>query len=326
MKRLLLILLVFAIICPSCFAETPVKYQARTNVDFGLRKEPQDSSARYLTIPKKSKVLILEWDKEWCLIMYSGQTGYAKTKWLYQVQSLNAMQYPLPNMEQNITGYVLFNKKFIVAGGDFNGLTAEPGQVACVDAGQQLSSYILPVWRDQTILTNDFVTYYPFTDWKEATVGDIIGGFTTFYGDQQGKGKAKNREHNIILGCERINDTLITAGASFSFNDHCAPYKETGGYKIAPNISNDGEGYGGGVCQVTTTLYNAILTLPLQVKEWSLHRYKGVVYVPQFFDAAVGSYSDLVFMNMLPYTIGIKAIPQNGMLTVLIYCADEKTE
>lgn len=163
--------------------------------------------------------------------------------------------------------------------------------------------------------------YHPFTDWREASSGDIIGGFTTFYGEQQGKGKAENREHNILLACERINDSLIEIDASFSFNELCAPYKKFGGYKIAPNVSQDGEGYGGGVCQVTTTLYNAVLTLPLQITDWAIHRYNGVSYVPQFFDAAVGTYSDFVFTNTLPYAIKIKAIPQNGMLTVLIYCA-----
>ena len=77
------------------------------------------------------------------------------------------------------------------------------------------------------------------------------------------------------------------------------------------------------MCQLTTTLYNALLTLPLQIEEWSIHRYKGVDYVPQFFDAAVGSYSDLVFQNTLPYPISLHTYPQDGMLTVLICRADD---
>lgn len=51
---------------------------------------------------------------------------------------------------------------------------------------------------------------------------------------------------------------------------------------------------------MTTTLYNAALTLPLQIEEWALHSKQGAVYVPQFFDAAVGSYSDFTFVNLLP--------------------------
>ena len=87
---------------------------------------------------------------------------------------------------------------------------------------------------------------------------------------------------------------------TFSFNALCAPYRHSNGYELAPNVSTDGFGYGGGVCQVTTTLYNAALTLPLQIEEWALHSKQGAVYVPQFFDAAVGNYSDFTFVNLLP--------------------------
>ena len=74
---------------------------------------------------------------------------------------------------------------------------------------------------------------------------------------------------------------------------------------------------------MTTTLYNALLSLPLQIERWTVHRKIGVQYVPQFFDAAVGSYSDLVFTNTLPYPIAISAQPQNGVVTVLLLRAAE---
>ena len=88
------------------------------------------------------------------------------------------------------------------------------------------------------------------------------------------------------------------------------------------HLMAQGYGYGGGVCQVTTTLYNAVLTLPLQVEAWELHQYIGVAYVPQFFDAAVGSHSDFSFTNLLPYPIQLQALPQDGALTVLLLRAE----
>lgn len=91
---------------------------------------------------------------------------------------------------------------------------------------------------------------------------------------------------------------------------------------MAPNISSDGKGYGGGVCQLSTTLYNAALGLPFRIDEWRVHRERGVAYVPQYFDAAVGSYSDLAFTNLLPYAISLEVLTQNGALTVLIRRAD----
>lgn len=54
-------------------------------------------------------------------------------------------------------------------------------------------------------LTDEIGTYHPFADWETAEPGDIIGGFTTFYGDQQGQGKAAAREHNISEGVKRID-------------------------------------------------------------------------------------------------------------------------
>ncbi len=113
---------------------------------------------------------------------------------------------------------------------------------------------------------------------------------------------------------------------TFSFNALCAPYRHSNGYELAPNVSTDGFGYGGGVCQVTTTLYNAALMLPLQIEEWALHSKQGAVYVPQFFDAAVGSYSDFTFVNLLPYGVQIHASAQSGVLTVLFCRAEEDSQ
>lgn len=175
-------------------------------------------------------------------------------------------------------------------------------------------------------LTDEIGTYHPFADWETAEPGDIIGGFTTFYGDQQGQGKAAAREHNISEGVKHIDGVAVEREETFSFNALCAPYRHSNGYELAPNVSTDGFGYGGGVCQVTTTLYNAALTLPLQIEEWALHSKQGAVYVPQFFDAAVGSYSDFTFVNLLPYGVQIHASAQNGVLTVLFCHAEEDSQ
>ena len=61
------------------------------------------------------------------------------------------------------------------------------------------------------------------------------------------------------------------------------------------------------------------VTLPLRITKWAIHRDSGVPYIPVGFDSAVGSYSDLRFINTLPYPLRVEAVPQNGVLTVLIY-------
>lgn len=323
-KFLLTFLLLLALSVAVGFAENSVdepsaQYQAYTNVLFCLRRTP-DESNRGITIEKRSKVLILEWDDEWCKIQYEKTVGYAKPQWLCQLRSLDALHYPIPNLPHQISGYVEFSQETLIQAGSFKGFSTAAGQIACVEA-TDAHTFTLPVWRSETQLTDDVATYHPFVAWAEAESGDAIGGFTTFYGEQQGNGRAAAREYNIIEGCNRISGTTVESGAEFSFNNLCAPYRQANGYQLAPNISANGFGYGGGVCQVTTTLYNAAMTLPMQINEWALHSKSGVVYVPQYFDAAVGNYRDFRFTNLLPYAVRIEAIPQGGMLTVLFFRA-----
>ena len=73
---------------------------------------------------------------------------------------------------------------------------------------------------------------------------------------------------------------------------------------------------------MSTTLYNALLGIPVRVTEWEVHSVKGVKYVPVAFDACVGLYSDLCFLNTLPYALRLEAEAQSGALTVQIYRQD----
>lgn len=317
---LLILMLSVSAVASAVSTDGVVKYKGLALLEFNLRANPSDDGRRIQTVPKGIRVSIIEWGDEWCLATYKGYTGYAKTKWFYRIQSMDAMKYPYPALEHKMTGYVTFNDEMLLQAGDFKGLTASGGQIACVESNRAQSQFYLPIWRD-AVLLSEGVTYQPFVDWQDAEPGDVIGGFTTFYGDQLGKRYVAGRAHNIEVGCERITG-IVEAGAEFSFNALCGPYRKSNGYQMAPNVSDEGKGYGGGVCQVTTTLYNAILPLPFQITDWSIHKYTGVVYVPQFFDAAVGTYSDLVFENLLPYAIKIEAVPQDGLLTVLIRRAE----
>ena len=321
LKRFLALWLCIALLpCFGLAEEEVKKYTAKTSIEFHLRETP--GGLKLWVVPMNATVSILEWGEEWCFIKYKHLRGYSKTDWLHSIQSNDATKYPLPNLPIHITGMAVFQEETFIQGGEFEGLTAKPEQLACVSAAED-GTLTLPVWRAQTVLEAETVEYLPFVPWESAAEGDVISGFTTFYGPQQGKGMAEEREFNILLGTKRINDCTVPVGGSFSFNELCAPYTQANGYQKAPNISKDGTGYGGGVCQLTTTLYNALLSLPLQITDWAFHRYKGVDYVPQFFDAAVGGYTDLIFENTLPYPVRLQVLPQDGMLTVLILRAAE---
>ena len=321
LKRLALYALLLCLLAPgAAVAEESPAYEAVAGIRFHIRKEPE-SEYRIIAVEENEKVDVYEYGAEWCRVGYGRETGWAKTKWLWGFRSLDAGRYPVPGAPP-ILGVVSLEEPAWIAGGGFGGLTADAGSLVCVSAADA-AGYTLPVWRGTGALSPDAGALIPFVAWADARPGDLMAGFTTYYNERTGGSLAAARAYNIALGCQRIDGTVIEPNSAFSFNAACAPYKRGNGYQKAPNISDDGVGYGGGVCQVTTTLYNAILGLPLQINDWAVHRRSGVQYVPQYFDAAVGSYSDLAFTNTLPYAIRLSAQPQNGAVTVLIYRAEE---
>ena len=122
--------------------------------------------------------------------------------------------------------------------------------------------------------------------------------------------KDSSRQNNLTITCNALNDTDIEDGETFSFCHTVGQSSPSKGYKKA-DVFKDGEkakGYGGGNCQVSTTLYNAVLEAPgLKVTERHQHS-KKVPYIQSGKDAAVayGSY-DLKFVNNSGNTIRIKA-------------------
>ena len=128
------------------------------------------------------------------------------------------------------------------------------------------------------------------------------------------------RDDNIKLACKTINGTKVKVGETFSFWDNLGcPTKEKG-YKEAKTFTSDGKvtkSYGGGVCQISTTIYNAVLKIDgLEVKERHEHS-RDVTYIEDGKDAAVSFGSaDLKFKNTLDYDIKIEAIVEDREVTI----------
>ena len=109
-----------------------------------------------------------------------------------------------------------------------------------------------------------------------STIKDVLGTFTTSYA-----GSASGRCANVENGASLINGTLLYPGDSFSVYSKVAPFTADNGYHLAGSYSNGQtvQTYGGGICQVSTTLYNAVLRAELNVTERSNHSMT-VHYVP----------------------------------------------
>ncbi len=119
-----------------------------------------------------------------------------------------------------------------------------------------------------------------------------IGSFSTYLGS------GSNRVENIRVATNSLNYYLMAPGQVFSFNNTTGARTVEKGYKLAPIIVGGSvvPGLGGGICQVSTTLFNAVEKADLQVVERYLHS-KPIGYVPRGRDATVSDHLDFKFGN-----------------------------
>lgn len=141
---------------------------------------------------------------------------------------------------------------------------------------------------------------------------DILARFTTYYGTAD-----VGRNANIALAAKSINSAVVMPGETFSFNNLIGECSTRTGYKES-TIYMNGElstGIGGGICQVSTTLYNAVLRSNLEIVERRNHSL-GVTYVPAGQDAmvSIGS-SDFKFKNNREYPVKVVAYVGIGSIT-----------
>ncbi|MBA4541492.1 VanW family protein [Thermoactinomyces daqus] len=144
----------------------------------------------------------------------------------------------------------------------------------------------------------------------------LLASYATFFDQTK-----TNRVHNIQLSSEAINGHVLNVGEVFSFNQVVGKRTPQRGYLPAPEIVKGEytEGIGGGVCQTSSTLYNAADAAGLRIIERVSHSHV-VTYVPKGRDATVSwKEPDFKFQNQLNVPIRIAAKTQNGRITVAIY-------
>lgn len=145
---------------------------------------------------------------------------------------------------------------------------------------------------------------------------DLLGTYTTDYSSSTAA-----RANNIQTAVGYINGTVIYPGQTFSTIKVIKDRTEENGYQSAPEYSSGKvvAGIGGGVCQVSTTLYNAVINAELEVVERSPHSMV-VHYVPVSRDAAIsGTYKDFKFKNNTDVPVYIAGSAEGGCITFKIY-------
>lgn len=148
------------------------------------------------------------------------------------------------------------------------------------------------------------------------TETEIASYTSTLYDNQE------NRVFNISKACSILNGCVIKSGEEFSFNNTIGPMGEENGFKKATGFDSDGKLIqisGGGMCQISSTLYNVALLANLEITERHAHS-RRVNYVPADKDATIyyGSL-DLKFINNTPNDIKITAENDNYSVTIKMY-------
>lgn len=198
-----------------------------------------------------------------------------------------------------------------------DGFNVIPGKTGIVvdeeEAVDYLKSFILNEWNG----TDCEVTLPVEVDEPMGTtedlsqITDLLGTFSTTY-----KTSGEDRSTNVANGCRLVNGTTLYPGEEFSMYDHIKPFSVENGYRMAGSYANGlvVESLGGGICQVSTTLYNAVIRAELEIVERNNHSMI-VNYVPASADAAIAESAgkDFRFKNNTDYPIYIEG-----------YCTDEK--
>lgn len=160
------------------------------------------------------------------------------------------------------------------------------------------------------------------TEEELAQVKDVLGTATTYYGSTY------ERNTNVETGAAKINGALLYPGDSFSVTAAVEPFTAENGYELAPSYESGKvvDSYGGGICQVSTTLYNAVLKSELEVLERHNHTMI-VTYVDPSKDAAIAEgLMDFQFANNTDYPIYIEGHGYGGELTFTIYGKEYRPE
>ena len=155
-----------------------------------------------------------------------------------------------------------------------------------------------------------------YTSKDMAQIKDVLGTYTTEYG-----GSPYGRKVNVANGASKINGSMVYPGETLSVYKTVSPFTKENGYALAGSYENGQtvQTYGGGICQVSTTLYNAVIRAELKIVERFPHSMT-VHYVPRSADAAIaGTHKDMKFKNTFDTPIYIEGKANGSTITFTIY-------
>lgn len=152
---------------------------------------------------------------------------------------------------------------------------------------------------------------------------DRLSVFTTRFDESD-----VDRSTNLRIACQKINGKVLLAGETFSYNKTLGARTAAAGYRNG-KVYAGGEvvdGIGGGICQISSTLYNAALMANLQIVERRNHQFVTSYVGPGRDATVVYGAIDFKFKNTRKYPVRITASARNGIATVAFYGIKEENE
>lgn len=320
-----------SVICYEDFMESAsggipkILYTGKTSGTLNMRSKPDRESQSLGVVSEGKIVSIFGFDQQW-LFCWSDSVG------VYYLLR-HYVDYIEP-VQEGIAPYGVIKNRFVAVTAKDTALYTEPSTdseiIESYPVNTRISFWmiengwaVVPYKRIVGYLyVGDLMELTPVApNIDDAQDGDILAAFTTFYSTDKTELNT-GRMENLRVGCKYIARTY-QPGEEFDFNKIAGPYRRARGYMPSP-VLIDGStvaGYGGGTCQVSTTLYNALLQLydGITILWRRPHGPGGAKYAPHGVDAAVGAQNlNLEFRNDYNFPIYLDCTVQNGSLCICI--------
>ncbi len=210
-----------------------------------------------------------------------------------------------------------------------NAYINENGAIVDGVAGLELNQnsfkeeFLHALYNNGTTMIDPKVTYiHPKVDAELLAMirAKQVGTFVTYF-----RGNNKERKTNIFLATDAINNQVVFPGETFSFNQTVGKRTKEKGYLPAPIIVKGelSEGIGGGICQVSSTLFNAVDQAGVEILERYSHS-RQVPYVRPGRDATVSWYGpDFTFRNKSAHPLLIQAKVSDRSVVIRIFSSEE---
>ena len=311
-------------------ASSPALYTCHIMANSSTYTQRDTESRRVKSYGTTVTADVLYVGSNWAIVRRDGDIGYIKRQRIYDVTPVDPVNTPPYGVQKSIyiaTAADVCEVRKSMSDDDESWVVLNPGTMLSI--WQIRDGWaIVPYWRTYGYINlNDLTDLIPVSPTDDPLRDDSpIAAYTSYYTMVQ-TDINKGRIINISVACNRLT-RVMQPGEELNFNQDVGPYKKSLGYQPA-YVLVDGKsvpGYGGGTCQVSSTLYNALLQLPgIEILQRRPHGPGGAKYLPHGVDAAVGNTNlNLRFRNNYDFPIRVEGhTSDDGALLMVVYKVSE---